>query len=162
MSSGNENSKLIRFSALNKINHEDVRRMCHAKVVQILDTLKSNAVVLEVTRPEQRQLYSAHSSKFVGLRHSTLAPTPKSVVQRSVSMAGRVSHNNGPAPYSPMLPMHAPPHSRCISPGESSVSSTGIVTVKLPFPLSTPSNSNSFQLNVTSTLISFSVQYLTN
>ncbi|VDL63353.1 unnamed protein product [Hymenolepis diminuta] len=112
-----------------KINHVDVTRACHAEVVKLLDALKSNAVVLQMTRPSsvapdpgQKTHHSVSRNATIGVGDGPV----KSTVQRSVSMAGRMNrHNNGPAPYSPMLPMHVPPHSRCISPGGSSVSSTG-------------------------------------
>ncbi|VDM20770.1 unnamed protein product, partial [Hydatigera taeniaeformis] len=112
-----------------KINHKDVTRACHAEVVKLLENLKSNVVVLEVTRPKPEEPCPGQKEHFVASRHSTLAggtsnSATKAIVQRSVSMAGRVNHNNGPAPYSPMLPMHVPPHSQCISPDGSSVSST--------------------------------------
>ncbi|KAL5968534.1 SH3 and multiple ankyrin repeat domain protein 3, partial [Taenia solium] len=111
-----------------KINHKDVTRACHAEVVKLLENLKSNVVVLEVTRPKPDEPGPGQKEHFVVSRHSTLAggasnSTAKTIVQRSVSMAGRVNHNNGPAPYSPMLPMHVPPYSQCISPDGSSVSS---------------------------------------
>ncbi|KAM7542539.1 hypothetical protein Aperf_G00000003945 [Anoplocephala perfoliata] len=113
-----------------KINHVDVTRACHAEVVNLLGTLKSNAVILQVTRPSNagsdsglRRHHFVTRNATVGVGDS-IAAAAKSQVQRSVSIAGRVSHNNGPAPYSPMLPMYAPPHSRCISPEDSSVSST--------------------------------------
>ncbi|KAL5107688.1 SH3 and multiple ankyrin repeat domain protein 3 [Taenia crassiceps] len=111
-----------------KINHKDVTRACHAEVVKLLENLKSNVVVLEVTRPKLDESGPGQKEHFVVSRHSTLAggasnSTAKAIVQRSVSMAGRVNHNNGPAPYSPMLPMHVPPHSQCISPDGSSASS---------------------------------------
>nr|CDS27139.1 SH3 and multiple ankyrin repeat domains protein [Hymenolepis microstoma] len=111
-----------------KINHVDVTRACHAEVVQLLDTLKSNSVVLQMTRPSSIVPDSGRKSHYAVSRNATIGVgdgPAKSTVQRSVSMAGRMSHhNNGPAPYSPMLPMYAPPRSRCVSPGDSSVSST--------------------------------------
>ncbi|CDS39377.1 SH3 and multiple ankyrin repeat domains protein [Echinococcus multilocularis] len=112
-----------------KINYKDVTRASHAEVVKLLENLKSNHVVLEVTRPKPEGPGSCQKEHFVVSRHSTLAngassSAVKAIVHRSVSMAGRVNHNNGPAPYSPMLPMHVPQHSQCISPGESSASST--------------------------------------
>ncbi|KAM3184019.1 hypothetical protein ACTXT7_009227 [Hymenolepis weldensis] len=110
------------------INHVDVTRACHAEVVKLLDALKSNAVVLQMTRPSSVAPDPGHKTHHSMSRNATIGVGDgpvKSTVQRSVSMAGRMNrHNNGPAPYSPMLPMHAPPHSRCISPGGSSVSST--------------------------------------
>ncbi|VDD74981.1 unnamed protein product [Mesocestoides corti] len=112
-----------------KINHVDVSRACHTEVVNLLDTLKSNSVVLEVVRPIHAASCLRPQDAQGGRTNAPIScqgkigPAPPRGVQRSVSMVGRFTHKNGPAPYSPMLPMPAL-QGRCVSPGESSVSST--------------------------------------
>lgn len=129
-SSYNDNTSVF---FLFQINHVDVIDACHDVVVGLLDSLKSEPIILEVTRPyllqQQSKSTARNNGDLVEPKHRQLTTLSKGVV-RSVSMTGKLSHGNGPAPYSPLLPMHAPLN-RCLSPEENSVSSSGENTYSL-------------------------------